>query len=292
MNRQWVVPVFILQIIFAIGLLAVNLTMPSPSTPTNVLAVSATEVPSPKLLKPAIATPSPTPMPQIAVRTQKIDEQTKTKKAEYKIAFYGDSMIETMGGGLPYLYKELKSKYPQTSFVLYNYGIGAENMVDAISRFGLPYEYKDRSFEPVGQLRPDIIVLGSYAYNPLTPFDKNESWLLLADLISKAKATGAEVYLLAEQAPIKEGFATGIGGVNWPPEISDPHVEKILQGLDNAIGLAETTEIGLINVYEPSKAQDSKYGNPDLVAAHDGIHYSEQGQNFSAKLIAEALKFD
>lgn len=281
--------IVIIELLVIVGLVAVNVSL-EPKTPLPQSAVaSATYVPTPTPLETLAPLPS-----QIAQRIEQIDikkEEPQPPKEEYLIAFLGDSMIETMGGGLPYVYKKLKDKYPKTDFVLYNYGIGAENMVEAISRFGLPYEYKDRKFEPITERKPDIIVLGSYAYNPLTPFDKNESWLLLAELINKAKATGADVYLLAEQAPIREGFATGVGGVNWPPEISDPHVEKIVQGLKNAVGLAPTMEVGLINVFEASKIEGSEYGNPEYVATHDGIHYSEEGQEFSAEAIVEALEF-
>lgn len=293
MDNNIKLSIVVLEVLGAIVLLLLNLYL-FPEKKAETLQAMASPTP------PAIAvlmTPQPDVLPAVAQQIQQIDEQVETPhevlpKESYIISFYGDSMIETMGTGLPYVHKLLKEKYPENKFVLYNYGIGAENMIDGMSRFSIPHSYKGREYDPITKLKPDIIVLGSYSYNPLTPFDKNESWMLLAELINKAKSTGAKVYLLAEQAPKKEGFATGVGGVNWPPEISDPHVEKIIQGLKNAVGLAEATEVSLINVYEESKISGSEYGNPEYVAVHDGIHYSEEGQEFTAQKIVESLVFE
>jgi hypothetical protein len=199
-------------------------------------------------------------------------------------------MVETMGAGLPYIYKELTKKYPKIDFALYNFGIGSENVVEGISRFALPYAYKDQKHEPLPELGADIIVVGSYSYNPITPFDKNEAWLLLSDLVGKIKSHTKRVYILAEQAPIKDGFGQGPGGVNWPPEITGGHVENIILGLKNAVGLAEALEVGLINVYEESLAENSGYGKEELVTKHDGVHYSEEGQRFTAKVIADSIE--
>lgn len=293
MDHNIKLSIVVLEVLGAIVLLLLNLYF-FPEKKAESLQAMASPTSSPI----AIAmTPEPEVLPAVTQQIQQIDEQVETPpvvlpKESYTIAFYGDSMIETMGTGLPYVHRLLTEKYPENDFVLYNYGIGAENMVEGMSRFSIPHSYKDREYEPITKLKADVIVLGSYSYNPLTPFDKNESWMLLAEFINKAKSTGAKVYLLAEQAPKKEGFATGVGGVNWPPEISDPHVEKIIQGLKNAVGLAEATEVSLINVYEESKISGSEYGNPEYVAAHDGIHYSEEGQEFTAQEIVESLVFE
>jgi len=270
------------EIILVFSLVSLNLNIKKPSSEPVVLA-EKTEVP----------TPIPTPVAKVSIRTESIEETTATPvpllKSRYTIAFIGDSMIETMGAELPYVQKTLKEKYPNTSFSLYNYGIGSENVVEALSRFGLPYAYKDQAHGPITDLKADIIVVGSYSYNPITPFDKDEAWLLLSDLVGRAKDAALKVYILAEQAPLGEHFGEGIGGVNWPPEIAQPHADKIISGLENAVGLSEALNVGLINVFEESKAEGSKYGDPKYVAVHDGIHYSEEGQEFTAKIIAESI---
>jgi hypothetical protein len=276
-----------------VSMITFNLVLKSPSSTAVLSEQTAIAMATPK------ATPNPiqTEAPKVAVRTESFEENTTPTpppltKSSYVIAFIGDSMTETMGGALPYVYKELKKKYPNTEFSLYNYGIGAENVIEAISRFDLPYSYKDQGHEPITKLGADIIIVGSYGYNPITPFDKNEQWLLLSDLVNRAKSVSREVYVLAEQAPIKENFGKGIGGVNWPSEISDPHVDKIVSGIENAVGISEALNVGLINVFEKSKIKGTSYGNPLYVANHDGIHYSEEGQQFSAKVIAESIDLE
>lgn len=284
--------VILIEILAISGLIIINMNMPT-QKPSSIQAnlvppIDASLSQNPKPIEPAIST-NQEPK-QVPLRAEKIDEQTYAPhKDTYKIAFYGDSMIDTLGENLPAVAAALKNKYRNIKFELYNYGIGSENVVEGLSRFRLPYNYKNRNYPPITELKPDIVVLGSYSYNPLTPFDKNESWLLLADLINKAKQTGASVYVLSEQAPIKAGFATGAGGVNWPPEISDPHVDKIVDGLKNAVAITTPTETSLINVFDESKISGSEYGDPVNVSKHDGIHYSDEGLKLTARVIAESL---
>jgi hypothetical protein len=265
-------PILAFELVSIVGLMAFNFKLSIPETRPKVLAEETAQ-----------PTNSPIPTPKVLQRVETIAEpeapaSAQTTKESYVIAFIGDSMVETMGAALPYVYRELRIKYPKLGFSLYNYGIGGENLVEATSRFGLPYSYKDSSHEPLPELGADIIIVGSYSYNPITPFDKNEAWLLLSDLVNKAKEKTGKVYILAEQAPLKEGFGEGPGGVNWPAEITDEHIQKIISGLENAVGLAETLNVGLINVFEQSRIEGSEYGNPEYVAVHDGIHYSEEGR--------------
>ena len=42
-------------------------------------------------------------------------------------------MIETMGDSLDYLNVDMRSKYPATGFAFYNYGIGSENIEEALT---------------------------------------------------------------------------------------------------------------------------------------------------------------
>lgn len=283
-NKHLKLGIIGLEAVAAFGLVIFNFAL-KPVAPTKVLAEKTASPTSTPLATPAI---------EIAQRIETINESEKPalSKKSYIIAFIGDSMIETMGGGLPYVYEKLKQKYPKTEFVLYNYGIGSENLVEATSRLSIPYSYKDREFPPLPELGADIIVIGSYSYNPIAPFDKNEAWLLLADFINKIKVMSPKTYLLAEIAPIKEGFGKGIGGVNWPPEVVGPHIESIFAGLENSLRLAEVLEVETINVFKESKVADSRYGDAKYVSTYDGIHYSEEGQALTAKVIVDTLKFN
>lgn len=210
-------------------------------------------------------------------------------KLTYTIAIYGDSMEDTMGEKLDRLAAELQAQYPSISFQLYNYGIGAENVSMGLARFETEFSYKTRHYPPVSQLKPDILILGSYAYNPFIPYDRNQHWLEYSQLIERALATGADVYVLAEIAPLQTGFGVGPSGVNWPTLLANEQSEHIKEQLTNVVGLAALKEVPLVNAFAASEL-GAGWGNKAYVSTNDGIHPSEEGQKLMAKLIAQQLE--
>ena len=239
---------------------------------TVVISAAPTPTPSPS--------PSPTPAPSV---------RPSPNKSEYVIAAFGDSMVDTMGENLDYLDKQMMARYPTTKFKFYNYGIGSQNVIEGNKRFDVPFSYKTRNFPRINEIKADIIIISSFAYNPLSPYDKNIYLENLKDLIQKSKNTNATVYLLAEIAPLKEGFGKGVGGVNWDEAKTQEHVGFILQNLDATVALAAQTNTPLINAYKASWT-NGKYGNKTYVGSHDGIHPSIEGEVFMATVIADALK--
>lgn len=245
----------------------------------------ADEAPQPTAAPTVIAasTPSPTKAP---------DEAKKDKepsKSEYRIAVFGDSMVDTMGDGLPYLEKELKKKYEKIDFLLYNYGTGAQNVEVGLDRFDDDYAYKTRKYPAITELDFDIIILGSFAYNPFDPFDRDQHWLTLSRLIEKAKKTGAEVYVLAEIAPLRSSFGRGPGGVNFDTVTAYEHSGKIIKQIENAVGLSKNLNVTLIDAYTKSKVDGKNEGKRELVSVQDGIHPSIKGQEFTAEQIVKTL---
>lgn len=201
-------------------------------------------------------------------------------KNKYVVAAIGDSMVQTMGPSLNYLKKELNVKYPGVIFEMHNFGIGAEKITSGIER--LPQ---------VAEVKPDILILGSYSYNPFDVHDKNRHWLALSDFVNKARQITPNVYLLAEIAPLKNNFGQGPGGVNWPENLANEHVIKILDQLENTFGISRELNISIIDVYNKSTNFLSKYGQEKYVSSHDGIHPSVLGQELTASEIAKILKF-
>jgi len=238
-------------------------------TAANISSTSQNS-PSPKM----ISSPSPTPSPKLS-------------KSTYTIALYGDSMIDTMGENLDYLDKALKAKYPQTNFQLYNYGIGSQNVEEGLARFENNFSYQSRNYPPIGQIKPDVIILGSFAYNVFPQHDKIRHYQKLSELINRAKQVTPNVYLLVEIAPLKTGFGRGEGGVNWPQDVSYNHALKIIDQLENGISLASQVE--MINAYKLSR-NDRNFGNPVYVSGHDGIHPSVEGHVLMANLISRTIK--
>ena len=162
------------------------------------------------------STPKPTPTPFVL------------KKASYTIAIFGDSMVDTMGEKLEILQKILDSKYPRTKFNLYNYGIGGQNIEQGLARFESSFENRERQYPPIPALVPDVLIIGSFAYNPFSTHDRNKHYSLLKDLITKAKNVSSNVYLLAEIAPLKIGFGKGKNGVNMPEDVAFEQASHIV----------------------------------------------------------------
>jgi hypothetical protein len=211
-------------------------------------------------------------------------------KDSYTIVIYGDSMVDTMGESLEYLSKALQRRYPATRFHYYNYGIGGENVEQGLQRFHTPFNYKTRSFPALSSHHPDIIIIGSFAYNPFSPHFRDKHWRVLSQLVTEAKNTGADVYLLAEIAPLRHNFGKGPGGVNWPEDLASQQSKNIVEQLENTIYLAtDHQKVPLINAYSISKI-DGKFGNRRFVDPHDNIHPSVEGHKLMAELIAAKIR--
>jgi hypothetical protein len=248
----------------------------------------------------AIATPAPVAVkvtksetePQKAVLSASDDDKevaASYSNKSYKIAVIGDSMVDTMGD-FKYLADGLKNKFPGANFTIYNYGIGSENIHQALERFGSSYSYHSREYPSIAQIQPDIIVVGSYAYNPLYPYDRDQHWLALAQLIKKAKDVAKKTYVLAEIAPLEEGFGQGPNGIDWSENLIRVHVIHIVEQLENAMGLAEAQDVGLIDVYSQSLESGSKFGKKEYVDGNDGIHPSEAGVVLTSKVMTSAIE--
>lgn len=244
------------------------------------ISISPTIIPSPTNIP--IPSPLPTLQPTIIPTTIPV---LTTKKKSYKIAVIGDSMVDTMGERLEYLEHSLKRKYPQTEFTLYNYGRGAENVEMGLSRLNSRFDYQDRHYPALAEVAPDIIVVGSFAYNPFSPYIRDRHWIGLTKMIEEVKKISPNVYLLAEIAPLRGDFGKGPGGVNYDTDTAYTHSGHIIEQLENAIGLARTLNVPLINAYSASGGR-REYVNP-----HDGIHPSISGHEFTADIITNTINF-
>ncbi len=210
-------------------------------------------------------------------------------KKEYVIAAIGDSMIETMGNSLDYLQRDLENRYPGTKFTMYNYGIGGEKVTGGLWRLNKPYDLGSRHFPPLSELRPDILIVGSYAYNPFDIPNPTVHRNQLAELVNQARQISGKVYMIAEIAPLKDGFGTGPGGVNWPEALADEQTAEIENQMQNVFGIAKTLTVPVIDIYNKSKVFGSNYGNTKYVSSHDNIHPSVEGESFMARVIVDSL---
>lgn len=219
------------------------------------------------------------------------DEDAAASKKSYIIALYGDSMFDVLGDETPYFEQKLKEKHSGVSFAFYNYSMGAQNVEDALLRFDEPFEYRNRAYQPIDRLVPDVILLGSFAYNPFAPHDRDKHWLTYAKLIEEAKTLGSEVYVVAEIAPLRYDFGNGPQGVNWERAVAYEHSGKIIQQLENALGLARNFNVNYVDTFTPSIANEGRReGKSDYVSSLDGIHPSKEGSHFMIDMIVKTIK--
>lgn len=239
-------------------------------------SISPTITPSPL--------PTQTPIPTIALSpTPTIIPAKPHSKNSYSIAVYGDSMVDTMGERLEYLEHSLRKLYPSVNFTLYNYGIGSENVEMGLGRWNSRLDYQDRHYPSIAEVKPDIIIVGSFAYNPFSPYDRDRHWIGLTKLVQQAQTVSQHVYMLAEIAPLRSNFGKGPMGVNYDTDTAYTHSGWIVEQLENVLGLSKSLNVPLIDVFDPSK------GHPEYTNPSDGIHPSVSGHEFTADIIASTI---
>lgn len=206
-------------------------------------------------------------------------DETSSFSGSKTILAFGDSMIQTMGEGLPYLKESLSQKYPQAQFNLINLGIGSTNILQGLDRVN-----------EISQHNPDIVILGSYAYNPLTYPDRlNDHWLTLGEMVKRIKSfSSAKIIILAEVAPSISNFGDGPNGVNWPEQMSQNHAQAIKAYLQNTTQFAQGENLPLANVFHQT-LQSNGEGMEKYINPGDHIHASVAGHQLTAQTIANTI---
>ncbi len=269
--------------------------------PTAILALAAiilvslfavSHIKSSKILgqksQTIVVSSSPSVSPQAAFHTVTTIESTpspvpiKLSKSTFTIALFGDSMIDTMGD-MKYLSVALAKRYPDTKFNLYNYGIGAQNVQMGLDRVDSAFNYQSRTYPPISQTNADIIIVGSFAYNPFVNHDVNRFSNTLTALLNKVRSFNKNVYQLIEIAPLKDNFGKGPHGINWPPDLALKQSLHIDEQLVAARSVAKNLNVPTIDVY-PFSTGRTMYTNPD-----DGIHPSVDGHTLIANIIVKTI---
>lgn len=255
--------------------------------PTNVIALDSRETSDDK---PSILGIFFIPTPTLYIPTPTIQTYS-TPKSSYRIAVIGDSMVDTMGERMEYLEHALKARYPRTQFELYNYGRGSERVSDGLKRIDNHFANNDRRYDPLTSIHPDIIIVGSFAYNPYFPPNASQHHQDLLTLVERMKQITPAVYQLIEIAPLRTGFGTGPNGVNWDANTAYSHTGFILEQIDSAKQVAKELNIPLIDAFSPSVTKADGSGRSDLISTDDRIHPSVAGHQFMAEIIAKKLVF-
>ncbi|NMC36519.1 SGNH/GDSL hydrolase family protein [Candidatus Beckwithbacteria bacterium] len=222
---------------------------------------------------------NPSEIPQV------LGAETSSHSGHSTIAVFGDSMTDTMGTNLPYLASALESYYPNMDFDLLNYGIGSQNVTQGLARVTQNYSYQDRNYPPITQANADLIIVESFAYNPLDASEIGTYQQNLSSLLSQLKNSNAKVVFLATIAPLKSKFGQGPGGVNWDQDTAWNHATKIQSFLEAGLATASNLGIPTLDLYHAT-LQDNGEGIASLVSTHDGIHPSVAGHTYIAQQLA------
>jgi lysophospholipase L1-like esterase len=213
-------------------------------------------------------------------------------KRSYLTYIVGDSMVEALGGNAESLRQELLSRYPENEFVNYNYGFGSTNIGSLNERLTKETTYQGTKFPPILTQGFDLIIIESFAYNPLFEGSLDKSLLKYDELLEKnikeiIKARpDSVVAIMTPIAPNRENFAKYSRDLS--PEVRMEWVREREMYIKRAVEFANKNNIPLIDVYEKTKLPD---GNGDLkyIDPTDFIHPSKEGVKIMAETIAEFI---
>ncbi len=266
-------------------------------TPTDIPVPTPTITPSPTGTPKPTATPSPIPT-KTPTPTRKItpsptpepaDEDISpviTKQKNYTIAFLGDSMIDTLGPGIPQTQDALRKHYPKTNFTLYNYGVGATNIEYGLYRITHDYTYLGTGIPALVSRNPDVVIIESFGYNPF-PFDEgalDKHWLTLASATDAIRQylPKAKIVIAVTIAPNAKLFGDGAPGLSFSAEDKRKRTQTIKQYLESTIKFAASQHYPLIDAYHPSLNSEGN-GNPKYINPGDHIHTSDEGKRLFAE---------
>lgn len=227
----------------------------------------------------------------VAGQTVAIDMRM-TKKPHYTIAFLGDSMIDTLGSDLRLVNDELVRVYPETDFILLNYGVGGENIISGLERVTRDTVYLGFPRPALILTHPDVVVIESFAYNPFS-FDVGaleQHWLSLAYIVDAIKANipKAKVIISATIAPNSRTFGDGASGLSFSEIDKWQRTQTIKSYLDNAIKFAKSEGLPLADVYHASIDANGD-GKELYVSPGDHIHYSDLGRQLFARTVVNTI---
>ena len=252
------------------------ITPPPPKPDVSFGQIVSAPVPV-VLGKTTIANPTPTPI--------------FTKKKSYTIALLGDSMIDTLGPGIPALQTDLKNIYPNANFTLLNYGDGGTNIDYGIERITNSYMYLGNQIPALAATHPDIVIVESFAYNPFPDVNGlNRYWLALVKAVDTIHqyVPGAKIIIAATIAPNSAVFGDGAAGLAFSARDKIERTTVIKQYLDSTVKFAASQHLPLADAYHASLTPTGD-GNLTYINGGDHIHYSDAGRNLFAQKVTDAI---
>jgi hypothetical protein len=224
----------------------------------------------------------------LGVKTKQIRE-----KETIRVAVLGDSMVDVLGPGIPYLEDKLETYFFAHDFDVYNCGVGATNIKYGLERLTNSYEYKGAEFPAVLSLQPDILVIESFAYNNFGYGQEglDKQWMYLARIVDKVKeeSPSTQIILASTIGPNSKIYGDGISGIHWNQAQKLIKAETVRKYLDNAVKFAESEGYSVANVFEVS-TDIAGEGRPIYINPDDNLHPSNSGKELFCDQVFKEIK--
>lgn len=210
---------------------------------------------------------------------------------DYTIVLLGDSTTEILGNS-DELKGYLNEYYPDKTFEVLNYGFGSTNILSAMDRL-TKGTYYHRDFRPILDIDFDLILIESFAHNPLSQFPLNEGLQKQTEALDQIVKTiheqnpRAKIAFVATIAPNKDDYAKG-STYKQTAAARKKWVEERNAYFKNHIDYAISHNISLINVYQKSIDSNGS-GKSIYINTTDHIHPSPTGVLFISREIADFI---
>lgn len=239
------------------------------------------------------ALPSPFAMPTDTPFTT-YKRPILAKSDVYNIYLVGDSMTHAFGprGGV---FNELLSQeYPGIFFEISNYAQANQSILLLPTRLHESVQADhDLLLSPIIEGHPDVIIIESFGYNPLSQFGLKDGLKKQEEVLTEIMTTltnrfpNTIIMFLAVIAPDKKTYGQKV--THSDADGRWLQAEERIEYITNHRDYALTHNIPLINVYQESLDEQGdgniKYINPD-----DNIHPSAEGLIFMGKIMTKRIR--
>lgn len=236
-------------------------------------------------LTPPILTTSPTP------NLFPYKNPVIPKNGSYRIFIVGDSIANFIGSNSTMLREDLISHYPDSDFVIYNYGYPSTNILSLYERL-TKNTYGNGAENPavLGQVF-ELLIIESFGYNPLSEYPLAEGLKLQEEELERSV-----VAILTQKPNAALAFLTPIAldPVNFAkstrdltPEVRRAWVEERVAYIDNHRKFAEEKGIPVIDVYRASLKPDGEVDRTYI--SDDFVHPSQKGIELMSRSIADYI---
>lgn len=258
--------------------------------PLILLAIQSKNQPAIAATAPIIPTSTPTPDKSFSTYTK----PALPKRDMYNIYLIGDSMTHALGPRGGRFTEVLSDAYPDTFFEVSNYAVAGQNIesLDA-------YLHKtvspapDMSLNPIYDGDPQVIILESFGYNPLSHLGLEGGLARQAEVLTQLmekltqRFPNSVILFLSTIAPDRDTYGRKV--LKSSIEGSREQADERISYIKNHSQFATDHNIPLINVYQDSLDTtgdgDTKYINPD-----DNIHPSAEGLELMSQTMTRRIQ--